>query len=147
MILLDANILLHAYDARSPRHDVARAWLEEQLNGATPVLFPWHSLNAFLRIATNPRAVFTPMSIVEASACVDGWLDRSVSQVALPTARHWQVFRRLLIAAQAPAALVPDAHLAALAIEHGALLCSTDRDFARFPGLRWDDPLPDGREL
>jgi toxin-antitoxin system PIN domain toxin len=143
VILLDANILLYAYDSRSPRHEVARAWFEVQLNGTAPVLFSWHTLTAFLRIATNPRAVFTPMSIAEASDCVDAWLARSVARVVQPTARHWLVLRRLLVEAQAPATLVPDAHLAALAIEHGALLCSTDQDFARFPGLRWQDPLRD----
>jgi len=141
VILLDANILLYAYDTRSPQHVAARGWLERQLSGVAPVLFPWHTLTAFLRIVTNPRAVFTPLSMVEASECVDAWLARSVSRLALPTERHWQVLRGLLIDAQAPAALVPDAHLAALAIEHGAVLYSTDRDFARFPGLTWEDPL------
>ena len=141
MILLDANLLLYAYDEASPRHAAARVWLERELGGAAPVLFPWHTLAAFLRIVTNPRAVYTPMAMSEAAACVDAWLGRAVARVALPTGRHWSIFRRLLIDAQATAALVPDAHLAALAIEHGATLCSTDRDFARFPGLDWRDPL------
>ncbi len=140
MNLADANLLLYAYDASSPRHELARAWLEENLNGREPFAIPWSSVHAFLRIVTHPSVFTNPMSIQEAVGVVDSWLALPTVHVPEPGPRYWPILQDLLIAGQARGNLVGDAHLAALAIEHGATLCTTDRDFARFSGLRVVDP-------
>jgi toxin-antitoxin system PIN domain toxin len=141
MILIDVNILLYAYDTSAPQHPAARRWLEEVLSQPEPVLLPWATILVFLRIATSPRILQHPLSISEAVETVDSWL--ALPNVAVVDAgeRHWHILRDLLPASQSRGPLVPDAHLAALAIEHGAVLCSNDRDFARFQGLRVKDPL------
>jgi uncharacterized protein len=141
MILVDANLLLYAYNPSDPAHPGARTWLEATFSGAEPVGLPWATLLAFLRIATNPRAFPNPLTIAEGVEIVGQWLDLPAVQVLEPTERHWQVLAELLPRSQARGPLVADAHLAALAIEHGALLCSTDRDFSRFAGIRWQNPL------
>lgn len=141
MILVDANLLLYAEDARSAVNEAARTWLDAQLSGAEPVLLPWTVLTAFVRIGTNARVFERPLSLAEAIERVDGWLAQPCVRVARPTERHWEVLRGLLTRGKAIGNLVTDAHLAALAIEHGATLCSTDADFARFPGLSWKNPL------
>lgn len=141
MILADANLLIYAYDAASPRHEGARAWLEEALLGGELVLLPWASILAFIRITTNPRAFTAPFSIEEASEVISEWLAHPRVRVVGPTERHWEILGRLLTSGQARGPLVSDAHLAALAIEHGAELQTTDRDFTRFPGLRFRNPL------
>ena len=141
MILLDSNLLLYAFDAGAKRHVEARAWLEDVLNGAEPVGFAWVVLLAFIRIATNPTALSQALSLEEATGIVSDLLERPTATLVYPGEQHWVLFRRLLMDAQAKGDLVTDAHLAALAIEHGAIVCTTDRDFARFPGLRWQNPL------
>ena len=141
MILLDANLLLYAYDIESTEYRRARSWLERRLSGVEKVGFSWVTILAFLRIATSRRYESDPMSTAEASSIVDGWMD--VPNVALisPTERHWAILSDLLPKSQARGALVMDAHLAALSIEHGATLCTNDRDFLRFPGLKVEFPL------
>jgi toxin-antitoxin system PIN domain toxin len=141
MILLDANLLLYAYNPRSKDHDKARQWLEDSLSGMQPVRLAWLSLWAFLRISTNPRVFERPFSVEEASAIVQSWLARPETVVLEPGERHHEILQRLLIDAQATGPLVMDAALAAIAIEHGATLCTTDRDFSRFDGLSWKNPL------
>lgn len=141
MILVDANILLYAEDSLNPRHRQARAWWDERLSGGDPVCLCWMVLSAFIRIGTNPRAFERPLSLEQALARVQSWLDQPCVKIIHPTARHWTVFRQLLLDGQAVANLVTDAHLAALAIEHGCELMSTDADFARFPKLTWKNPL------
>ena len=141
MILVDANLLVYAHVSSFPQHDQARGWLDKQLNGNASVGLPWHSLLAFLRIVTNPRVFQNPEPMVEAWRQVEAWLDCEVTWIPDPTERHRAVLSSLLAAAGMQANLVPDAHLAALAIEHGLLLCSTDGDFARFAHLRWQNPL------
>ena len=141
MRLLDANLLLYAYDASSPFHSRARTWFEELLSGLDPVWLPWSSIHAFLRIGTNPRILENPFSVDEAASIVDEWLEHPSVSILEPGARYWPILSRMLPAAQARGNLVMDAHLAALAIEHGATLLSTDRDFTRFDGLRWVNPL------
>ncbi len=141
MILLDANLLLYAYNASFPQHERARVWLEEVLSRPEPVGISWTTILAFLRIATNPRAFEAPLSPEEAIACVDAWLGCPQVVILEPTDRHWEVLVRLLRSSRIRGPAVMDAHLAALAIEHGAVLCTTDRDFARFPGLRIYNPL------
>lgn len=141
MILCDANLLLYAYDASSPLHARSRGWLEATLSGDEAVGFAWVTLLAFLRISTNPRAVAHPLSLGAATAIVSSWLEVPGVTVPAPGPGHWEILERVLRGAQAKGPLVTDAHLAALAIEHGAQLASADRDFARFEGLRFVNPL------
>lgn len=143
MILVDANLLVYAHVASLPEHAAARAWLDERLNGTSRVGLPWPSLLAFLRLVTNPRVFERPEPIGAAWRQVKAWLGCAPAWIPLPTERHAELLGPLLAAAGAHGNRVPDAHLAALALEHGLLLCSTDGDFARFPGLRWDNPLTD----
>jgi toxin-antitoxin system PIN domain toxin len=141
VIVLDANILLYAYDSAASHHGKARIWLQNTLSGSEPVGLPWQSIAAFLRIMTDtrlPGARFTPG---EAADIVGQWLELSNVRVLIPGEGHWPLFRRMIVEGQASGALVSDAHLAALTIEYGGVLHTTDRDFARFPGLRWRNPL------
>ena len=141
MNLLDANILLYAYNRTAAQHERARRWLEDALAGSAPVAFCWPTILAFMRIATSPRAVSRPLSIEAARDIVGSWLAVPVATLLLPTERHWDILARLLVTGQASGPLVSDAHLAALAIEHGATLITNDRDFTRFAGLRVEYPL------
>lgn len=141
MIIVDANLLLYAYNPSAPQHDRARAWLEEVLSGTEPVALPWSVVLAFLRIGTNPRAFPQPLSMAEAVAIVSEWFAQPVVRAIDPTDRHWTLLATLLPGAQVKGPLVTDAHLATLAIEYGATLCSTDGDFARFPQVRWRNPI------
>jgi hypothetical protein len=139
--LVDANLLLHGYDSASPHHDRARGWLEAAMNGAEPVCLAWTTILAFLRIGTNSRVFERPLSIAEAVAIVTSWLEHPAIVTLNPEETHWPVLRGLLSEGQAHGPLVMDAHLAALAIEHGAALATTDKDFTRFPGLKFFNPL------
>ena len=141
MILVDANLLLYAYVRNYPQHKRARTWLNRVLNDPRRVGLPWQSLLAFLRISTNPRAFAKPASIEEAWRQVQEWLVAPSSWIPRPTERHPEVLERLLVDSQAAGDLVSDAHLAALALEHGLTLCSADRDFTRFGGLSFENPL------
>lgn len=141
MILIDANLLLHAYNPRAIQHEASRAWLEATLSGAQLVRFAWLTLWAFLRISTNPRVFEHPLSIAESGDIVSSWLAQPTAGVLDPGERHWDILQALTREGQTAGPLVMDAALAALAIEHGATLCTTDRDFARFPGLTWVNPL------
>ncbi len=141
MILVDANLLLYATVSDFPQHGRARTWLEERLNGRPRVGLPWVSLVAFLRIATNARIFPRPFAIADAWQRVGAWLAIPVVWIPTETDRYAEILGDLLLATASTNELVPDAHLAALAIEHGLTLCSTDRDFSRFRGLRWENPL------
>jgi len=141
LILVDANILLYAEDSLQSRHQQARAWWDGQLSGSGVVCLCWTVLSAFIRIGTNPRVFEHPLSLEQALARVQSWLDQPCTRVVRPTERHWTVFKQVLTDGQAVANLVTDAHLAALAIEHGCVLASTDSDFARYPKLKWRNPL------
>jgi hypothetical protein len=141
MILVDANLLLYAYDSSSRRHDQARAWLEARFGEAEPIRVALVSVLAFLRIITNRRLYANPLDPVEALGIVAEWLARPNVALLEPTERHWPILERLLEAAQASGPLLMDAHLAALAVEHGARLYSTDSDFTRFADLVWENPL------
>ena len=141
MILIDANLLLYAYHPRSEHHDASRTWLEGTLSGSELVRFAWLTLWAFLRISTNPRVYERPLSTSEAGAAVSAWLAQPVAGIVEPGERHWEILQRLIADGQAAGPLISDAVLAALAVEHGATLHSTDRDFARFPGLQWTNPI------
>lgn len=141
MILVDANILIYAHHPGFEQHTVARAWLDEQLNGSTRVAMPWPSLLAFLRLSINKRLLTRPLSASAAWTQVAAWLSVPVTWVPVPTDRHAELLAELMQSSVSSHALVADAHLAALALEHGLTLCSSDGDFARFPGLRWHNPL------
>jgi toxin-antitoxin system PIN domain toxin len=139
--LPDVNLLLYAIDEGSPAHQGARRWLEQTLSGTEEVGFAWTVLLGFVRISTNPVVFERALAAEEAFDFVDGWLDQPVAAVVHPTTEHAAILRRLLETEGTAGNLTSDAHLAALAIEHGAELCSRDADFSRFPGLRWADPL------
>jgi toxin-antitoxin system PIN domain toxin len=141
VILVDANILIYASNAEADLHAESRDWLDGKLGGDAPVGLPWPTLLAFLRIATNPRAFRGPLTMAAAWHQVSTWLSAETAWTPEPTERHAAVLGDLLALPGMYGNLVPDAHLAALAIEHGLTLCSTDGDFARFPGLTWLNPL------
>ena len=141
MILTDANLLLYAYNLDAAEHGTSRQWLETQLSGPNLFCFAWQTITAFLRISTNQRAFAAPLSTKEAASIVSEWLERPQTVLLTPGENHWAIFQDLLESGQATGPLVMDAHLAALAIEHGAALASTDRDFSRFPGLKLINPL------
>ncbi len=140
-MLVDANLLLYAANGQAPEHDRAAAWIEEQLNGSIRVGLPWESLAAFLRLATNPRVVARPLTAGAAWAFVEDWLETPAAWIPVPTDRHAEVLGALMAKYRPTAKLVPDAHLAALAIQHGLDICSADTDFARFTEIRWINPL------
>ncbi len=140
MILVDANILIYAVAEESPEHDAASTWLDERLNGTTRVGLPWPSVLAYLRLISNPRVYERPLSLADAWHRASAWLEQPVAWVPLPTARHAGVLGQLL-RPESASRLVPDAHLAALAVEHGLRVCTTDGDFARFAGVSWENPL------
>jgi toxin-antitoxin system PIN domain toxin len=141
VILVDINMLVYASIPAFAQYQAARQWLDVQLNGATPVGLPWASLLGYLRLVTNPRIVRPPVPMATAWQRVSAWLSAEPVWTPAPTERHADVLGQLLVAPGVHGNLVPDAHLAALAIEHGLTLCSSDSDFARFPGLRWLNPI------
>jgi hypothetical protein len=141
LILVDANILLYAEDSLSAFHQQARKWWDDQLSGSEPVCLCWTVLSAFIRIGTNPRVFENPLSLEQAQARIQSWFDQPCTRIIRPTEQHWTAFQQMLTAGQAVANLVTDAHIAALALEHGCTVASTDADFARFPKLRWINPL------
>lgn len=141
MKLLDANILLYAYDRGSPHHTACRAWFEAALNAEETVALPWQTILAFVRIATNPKAIQRPLTGSVACAIAESWLLRPNVTALAPGERFWEIFRGQVIEAQINGPLATDTALAALALENGAVLCSTDRDFRRFKDLRVLDPL------
>ncbi len=145
MILVDANLLLYAYHPKASQHGASRAWLEAVLSGSELVRFAWLTIWAFLRIATNPRVFEHPLSPSEAESAAASWLAQSIAAVLDPGDRHFEILRGLILSGQASGPLIMDAALAAIAIEHGATLHTTDRDFSRFQGLRWRNPLDSPR--
>lgn len=140
MILVDANLLVYAHVSSLAQHERARRWLDDRLSGTAPVGLPWPSVLGFIRLVSNPRIFERPLSVGDAWRQACDWLDCPTVWIPGPTDRHREVLGPLLAGVER-ATLVPDAHLAALALEHGLTLCSTDGDFARFPGLRWENPL------
>lgn len=141
MILPDVSLLIYAADTTAPKHRPARRWLEQLLGSEEPVAFAWVVLLAFVRLTSNPAVFRQPLAPDEALAIVRGWLDQPNALIVNPTERHVAILTELLSDAGTGGNLVTDAHLAALAIEHGAELSTCDHGFARFPGLRWVDPL------
>lgn len=141
MILSDVNLLVYAYDSTSAHHERAKAWLEERLSGVEAFGFAWATLLAFVRLASSARVFESPFRAEESLDIVDAWLAAPCATVLHPGPRHALLLRQLLEPLGAAGNLTTDAHLAALALEHDAELCSADADFSRFPGLRWSNPL------
>ena len=141
MKISDASLLLYAYNESAEQHEKAKQWLEESFS--SPELFglSWQVITAFLRISTNPRAFPLPFTLPEAIGIVEDWLAQPQVKVLLPTEKHWKIFNNLIVEGQTNGALMMDAHLAALTIEHGATLATTDRDFVRFSKLKTSNPL------
>ncbi len=143
MILIDTNLLLYSSFDSFVQHERSRAWVEQQFSSGTRIGLPWHTLLGYVRVAAQRRAIQDGPTVAEAWRVVRGWLDRSNVWVPLPTERHREILERLLTSGTVGNRLVMDVHLAALAIEHGLMLCSADADFARFNELRWLNPLED----
>jgi uncharacterized protein len=141
VIVFDANLLIYAYDSGSSYHAKAREWVENTFSGKELVGLPWHAITAFLRIMTNKRLPGSRFSLDEACQIVDQWLAQPSVRTLTPGGHHWPLLKRMLIDGQASGALANDAQIAALTIENGGVLYTADRDFARFPGLRWVNPL------
>lgn len=139
-MLVDANILLYSVDEDSPFHETARDWMTEALNGPQRVGIPWTSLWAFLRIATNPRAMVDPLTPAQAWEHVDDWLAAPATWTPSPGRGHAEILRTLLVGQDLRVGLVTDAALAALCLEHGLAIVSADSDFARFSELVWINP-------
>lgn len=145
MILVDTNLLLYAAIDGAPEHDLARPWLDDQLENAPRVGLPWHSLLGFVRLASNRTVHRRGPTVAEAWRIAGNWLSAANVWIPQPTEHHADVLDTLFASTNVRSGDVMDAHLAALAIEHGLTLCSNDRDFARFPNLRWMNPLVDDR--
>jgi toxin-antitoxin system PIN domain toxin len=141
LILVDANLLVYAYVESMAQHAEARTWLNKKLSGPNRVGLPWASLLAFVRLVSNPRVFARACSVGQAWQVVESWLDCPTVWIPVPTERHRAVLGAMIHSGTNYSRLVADAHLAALAIEHGLTLQSTDGDFARFAGLRWENPL------
>jgi uncharacterized protein len=141
LILVDANVLLYAYDSGAPQHDRCRGWLERALAGPALLAHSWLTILAFLRLSTQVRVFQVPMPMSEALGAVSEWLAMPNAVMLDPGERYWEILARLIDTGQVRGPLVSDAALAALALEHGATVCTTDRDFKRFDGLRLIDPL------
>jgi toxin-antitoxin system PIN domain toxin len=141
MILVDVNLLIYAEDSLCDHHAAARTWWDTQLSSAETVCLCWPVIKAFIRIGTNVRASRNPLTLKEAVGRVQSWFDQPCVRIIQPTEHHWTIFQQMLRAGNATANLVSDAHLAALAVEHNCVLQSNDTDFARFRGLKWNNPI------
>jgi uncharacterized protein len=140
-MLVDVNLLLYATQRSAPEHRRATTWWEEQLNGSRQVGLPWDSLVGYVRLVTNPRVMTRPLGPEDAWAVVEEWLAVPVVWIPGPTDAHARVLGELITKYRLSGKLIPDGHLAALAIEHGGDVCSADTDFARFTEVRWVNPL------
>ena len=141
MKLIDLNLLLYAVNRDAVHHRAAKRWLEVTLSSDEPVGFPWVVLLGFIRVSTHQRIMETPLTVEQALSVVDGWLALPLVRTIEAGPEHWAILRRILDEVGAAGNLTSDAHVAALAIENGCELCSTDADFGRFRHLRWTNPL------
>jgi toxin-antitoxin system PIN domain toxin len=141
MKIVDTNLLVYAYVSALPQHAAAKRWFEQTLGEDESVGLAWISVLGFVRVVTNARIFRVPLRIDRAAAVVDEWLQQQAVELIAPTPRHWPTLRELLVNGQASGPMTSDAHLAALALEHGATIYTTDRDFARFAGVRVVNPL------
>jgi len=140
VLLVDANVLLHAVNTRSREHQAARQWLLDALGRREAVAFAWTVVLAFLRVSTHPAVFPRPLTVEQALGLLEPWVAAPPSVLLEPTRRHLALLGGLLARTGTAGNLVGDAHLAALALEHGATIVSFDRDFARFEGVAWRLP-------
>ncbi len=141
MKIVDTNLLVYAYVPSLTQHAASRRWFEQTLTEEEAVGLAWHSVVGFVRIVTNARIFRVPVPLDRAVAVVDEWLQQQAVELVLPTPRHWTALREMLVSGQAHGPLASDAHLAAIAREHGAVIYTTDRDFARFSDVRVVNPI------
>jgi toxin-antitoxin system PIN domain toxin len=141
MIVVDINVLIYAYNAGAPEHPKARAWIENAFSASDPLFVPWAVVHAFLRLTTKARLLMRPFTIEEAVAIVEEWFSSGAVLLIEPGPRYWSVLRELVTRSNIVGDLVADAHIAALALERNATVCTADRDFQRFPGVRVINPL------
>ncbi len=141
MIFPDINLLIYAYDSASIHHKICAPWLEEMVNGDQPVCFSWHTIMGFMRILTTLRMVPKPFSTQEVLDIADSLMQNPNSKMLNPGDRYFEIFRRLVIDTGISGARLADAHIAALAIEHGATVASSDKDFMVFDGLKLINPV------
>ena len=141
MKLVDTNLLVYAYVQALPQHAPARRWFEQALSEDEAVGLAWVSVLGFVRVVTSPRIFRVPLLLDRAVAVVDDWLEQQAVEIILPTPRHWSTLRHMLTEGQAGGSMATDAHLAALSLEHGATIYTTDRDFSRFPSVRVINPI------
>jgi toxin-antitoxin system PIN domain toxin len=141
MIVVDANLLIYSYDTEALDHVKSSAWVAKVFSGAETVGLPWQTVTAFLRVVTNRRLPGKRVTLQEAIVVVEEWLEQPNVRILAPGENHWPLLKRLMMEGAASGPLVTDAQLAALAIEYGGVLYTADQDFARFPGLRWVNPL------
>jgi len=141
VILIDANLLLYAHNTSSKEHRATVSWIQEIFGGQASIGLSWDTILEFLRVSTTSRIFGEPLDLDAAAAIVSDWLTRPNVAIVGPTEGHWEIFSKLLPQPRVRGSLIMDAHSAALAIQHGATLCTNDRDFARFPGLRVEYPL------
>jgi toxin-antitoxin system PIN domain toxin len=141
VIVPDANLLLYAYDSASSKNEASRRWLDATMSGREGVGIAWVTIWAFLRISTTARVFVQPLSAAEAGTAVSSWLERPNVMLIQPGEKHWAIVQQFVTNGQCTGPLVMDAVLAAIVVEHGATLYTTDRDFSRFPGLEWVNPL------
>jgi uncharacterized protein len=141
VIVLDANLLLYAYDSTAANHRRARVWIEQTFSGGSLVGIPWQTVHAFLRIVTNTSLPGQRFTAEEAVEIVDQWLEQPNVRLLAPGEDHWRLLQQMMVSGQARGRTTTDAQLAAITLEYGGELCTTDRDFARFPNLRWSNPL------
>ena len=142
MKLVDVNVLLYAVNRKAPLHGIVRPWWEAALSDEEPVALAWIVLLGFLRLATNARVFPEPLTPEQAMERVGAWVNHPKTRLVKETEEHWRILKELLDETGTAGNLTTDAHLAALAISHGATLVSCDADFGRFPHLRWENPVP-----
>jgi toxin-antitoxin system PIN domain toxin len=141
MIVLDVNLLIYAYDTTCKEHKKALAWVDEVFSGDEIIGLPWQTISAFLRILTYPGVIGERFSMEHALAIVDQWMEMPHVRTMPPGEAYWRLFREMLVMGDVRGKLTTDAALAATTIEYGSILYTNNRDFARFPGLRWVNPL------
>jgi toxin-antitoxin system PIN domain toxin len=141
MKIVDINLLIYAINRDTPHHSKAKRWLEDSLSSDEPFGFAWIVILGFLRIVTNGRIMPKPLAPEVAIDVVNEWLQQPPALTVVPSHQHWLIFKEILMPLGTAANLTSDAHLAALAIEKGARLYSTDNDFSRFQSLRWTNPI------
>lgn len=143
MNLIDVNLLVYAVNSTASQHHPVKKWLEEMTSSGAPIVFPWVTIIGFLRVATNAKALPNPLTTNQALSSLQQWLGRDHVHIVEPGPWHWQILSEMIARFNLVGNSLTDAHLAAMAIEHGWTLYSADRGFARYPNLKWVNPIPE----